>query len=176
MIWKPKWHSRIKAYIRIAKCKARRKQREWRYNDTLKKEIHWTDRNRERKHTRGEESATNETEWNRNSRMLCNKEDDIPNWHDLKWHLKSMLIFLKRKEKQTWKGGIFVNGQLHVSSANKFNYSHRTQKHSEFQCISQKVSSVIGLNTVKNKRVDNPFSMHPVALKTHLHSNYFQGK
>jgi hypothetical protein len=51
-----------------------------------------------------------------------------------------------------------------------------TQKHSEFQYIMKKISSVIGLNTVKNKRVDYPFSMHPVALKTHLHSNYFRGK
>jgi len=60
--------------------------------------------------------------------MLYNKEDDIPNWHNLKWHLKSMHAFLKRKEKQSQKGEIFVNGQLYVSSANKFNYSHRTHK------------------------------------------------
>jgi len=35
---------------------------------------------------------------------------------------------------------------------------------------------VIGPNAFKNKRMDYPFSMHPVALQTHLHSNYFQGK
>jgi hypothetical protein len=62
-----------------------------------------------------------------------------------------MHIFLKRKEKQSWKGEIFVNGQLHVRSENKFNYSHRTQKHSEFQYIRKKVSSVICLNTIKTK-------------------------
>ena len=84
--------------------------------------------------------------------------------------------FLKRKEKQSRKGEVFVNGQLHVSSAKKYLFAPHTQKHSEFRYIRQKASSVIGLNTFKNKKLDYPLSMHPVALKTHLHSNYFQGK
>jgi len=65
---------------------------------------------------------------------------------------------------------------LYVSSAKKYLFAPHTQKHSVFRYIWQKAESVIGLNTVKNKRVDYPLSMHPVALKTHLHSNYFQGK
>ena len=88
-----------------------------------------------------------------------------------------MHAFLKRKEKQSRKGEIFVNGQLYVSSANKFNCSHRTHKSTQsFNILVKKGEFNNWSKYRKNQRVEYPFSMHPVALKSHLHSNYFQGK